>query len=642
MILLLTVATYVPALRAGYIWDDDAYLTRNATLKDTAGLQRIWGEVGATPQYYPLVFTSFWIEQRIWGLQPAGYHAVNVLLHAAAAILLWRVLRRLGLPGAWLAATIFALHPMEVESVAWITERKNVLSGALGLGSLLAYLRFAGIDCPEHTAQRSWPAYGLSIVLFIGALLSKTVVCSLPAVLLLILWWKRDRLRRADLLSLVPMLILGLTLGLTTVWIEKHVVGARGEPWALSLVERFLLAGRVLWFYAGKLLWPTNLMFSYPRWQLDAHAAWQYLYPLAVIGIVEALWMARRRLGRGPLAGVLIYAGVLFPALGFISVYPMQFSFVADHFAYHAGIALIAMGTAALARLANLVWKPASPGRLDARSALLSGLLLASLATATWRQARIYRDADTLWQHTLSQNPQSWVAHLNLAQIHHLRRDREGFITHMEEAVRLRPTNANGHKVLGDALSAMGRYDAAAAHYTTALAYVPDDGQMHHNLANILAGKGALDEAVKHYRACIQQIPNDAVPHYSLGLTLQAQRQPREAMDEFRAALAIRPEWHVAKRELAWMLATQADPQLRNASQAVELAKDASDRAGGNDPLYLDALAAAQACGGEFTTAAQTARQAISLMRPDSDPALLAGLRQRLANYERNQPYIAP
>ena len=242
LIILITVLVYVPALRGGFIWDDDFYVTKNQALTSLEGLSRIWFELGATPQYYPLVHTSFWIEYHLWGLAPFGYHLVNVLLHAASAVLVWRILHHLGVPGAWWAAAIFAIHPVQVESVAWITERKNVLSGVFYLAAVWTYLRFRSLEeaAPAVGGRRRF--YLWTAALFVCALLSKTVTCTLPAALLLIVWWKRGRIGRRDLLPLLPLLVVGVVFGLVTAWMEKHHVGAEGEEWALSFLDRCLLA----------------------------------------------------------------------------------------------------------------------------------------------------------------------------------------------------------------------------------------------------------------------------------------------------------------------------------------------------------------------------------------------------------------
>ena len=310
----LTAGAYIPAMSGGFIWDDDDYVQDNLTLRSLEGLGQIWFQPGATRQYYPLVHTTYWLEYRLWGLDPTGYHVVNVILHALSAVLVWRLLIRLKVSGAWAAAALFALHPVHVESVAWITERKNALSGAFYLGAAWAYLRYE----EAHSPRLYWAA----LFLFAAALLSKTVTCTLPAALLLVLWWKGQTPMRRTAVALVPFFALGAAMSGMTVWMEKHSVGAWGPEWDLSLVERGLIAGRALWFYAAKLLVPLNLTFIYPRWAIDATAVWQYLYPIGALGVGALLWAFRERLGRGPLTGVLFFAGTLTPALGFFQLLP--------------------------------------------------------------------------------------------------------------------------------------------------------------------------------------------------------------------------------------------------------------------------------------------------------------------------------
>jgi hypothetical protein len=277
---------YLPATRGDFIWDDDAYVQNNETLRSGDGLRRIWLEIGATDQYYPLVHTTFWLEYRVWQLSPAGYRGVNILLHVVSVVLLWRLLRRLSVPGAWVAAALFGLHPVHVESVAWITERKNVLSGVFYLAAAFLYLRSAlpTGDRPGDRPPRRGvagegagggvprPVYVASLLLFACALLSKTVTASLPAALLLVLWWKRGRIGWGDARSLLPFFALGVALGSITIWMERHEVGAVGPEWDLSPVERLLIAGRALWFTpspssipAGRSTSGTEPPTSFPR-----------------------------------------------------------------------------------------------------------------------------------------------------------------------------------------------------------------------------------------------------------------------------------------------------------------------------------------------------------------------------------------
>ncbi|HVU86584.1 MAG TPA: tetratricopeptide repeat protein [Pirellulales bacterium] len=413
-LVLLVVVVYFPTLENGFIWDDDVHVEKNKTLTSTRGLARIWLAPRSLPQYYPLTHSTFWVEYHLWGLDPRGYHAVNLALHAAAVLLAWRLFVRLGVPGAWLAAALFAVHPVCTESVAWITERKNVLSCALALGSLFAYLRFAPFENEPPTLETgfAWGRiryYLLALLLFVAALLSKTVTASVPAVLLVIYWWKRGRLAKGDILWLMPFFVIGIALACVTAWLELGHVGAKGEEWELTLPARSIVAGRAVWFYVEKLAWPRQLVFFYPRWTVDPAERWQYAYPGSVLAVIVLLWLARGRVGRGPLAAVLIFVGVLVPALGFFNVFPFRYSYVADHFQYHASLAMFALAAACLALIATRL-----AASLHWVAPVIFGGLLLALAMISHERTYVYHDLFTLYEDTIQQNPTCWVAYQNL------------------------------------------------------------------------------------------------------------------------------------------------------------------------------------------------------------------------------------
>jgi tetratricopeptide (TPR) repeat protein len=539
LIILLVFLAYLPTLRGGFIWDDDSYVTHNPTLHDLGGLQRIWFKVGAVPQYYPLVHTTFWLEYHLWALNPIGYHLINVLLHAVAAILLWQVLRRLQAPGAWLAAVIFALHPVEVESVAWVTERKNVLSAVFYFAAALAYLRFVAWEKPDRQNRFRWHWYLGALVLFLAALLSKTVTCSLPAVLLLVCWWKKGRVQRGDVMPLLPFFVVGVALGLLTAWMEKHHVGARGADWSLTFADRCLIAGRALWFYAGKLVWPAPLTFIYPRWEIEPAVWWQWLFPIAAAGVVAGLWLARRRIGKGPLVAVLFFAGTLGPALGFVNVYPMRYSFVADHFQYLASVGLIILFAAGLNRAPRVI--PAT--------------LVVLLGALTWQQTGIYRDLETLWRDTLAKNPGCWMAQNNLGTVFADKGRYDEAIKYYRKAIQLNPNFSEAQYGLGLAFAAQGRLDEAIENYRKAIQINPDYRDALNDLGNALASKGRFDEAIGNYRKAIRINPNYAEARYNLGNALAAQGQLDEAIENYYKAIRINPNYAEAQNNLGIALA---------------------------------------------------------------------------------------
>lgn len=699
-LLLLTLLAYLPAVRGGFIWDDDFYVTKNAVLRDLDGLRRIWTEPRSTPQYYPLTFTTFWIEHRLWGLNPAGYHLTNIVLHGAGAAALYLVLRRLSLAGAWLAAALFAVHPVQVESVAWITERKNVLCGVFYFASALAFLRAAGFGAPADGPGRR-RAYAASWLLFLAALLSKTVACTLPAALLIVLWWKRGRCTRSDVLPLAPMFATGLALGLVTVWLERTHVGAVGESWSLSAIERVLLAGRVPWFYLGKLLWPWPLVFVYPRWALDAGDGRQYLYPAATVAAVAALWLARVRIGRGPLAAATFFLVALFPAMGFFNVFPMRYSFVADHFQYLATAGPLAAAAAGMARAAGVAcerarrWPPVA-----------AGVLLFALSAATWRQIGDYRDLETLWRRTIDKNPRALIAYVNLAVLLTDRGDAAGAAAISERATTFAPDCADVWYNLGRARAAEGRTREAVESYTKAVGLDPRYADALTNLGLLILEEGRPEEAAARFRVAIDAAPRDPVHRLNLSLALVRLNRLDEAIDALRAVLegdpdhlvalvrlgdlfvqrgngaaavpplaratALRPDdpslrlrlaaaldragrpddavreylaaWRLrpdapdALNELAWVLSTRGLRREADWPAPVPLAERACALTDRRRPELLDTLAAAYADAGRFAEAVATASEAIGLAQSSGQEELAAKIARRRLLYEAGHP----
>ncbi len=524
LLFLATLAAYLPALQGTLLWDDDYHVTQPA-MQSLHSLWQIWFEVGSTLQYYPLLHSAFWLEYLLWGDSVLGYHLLNVTLHAGSALLVMSIARRLRLQGAWLAGFLFALHPVCVEAVAWISEQKSTLSGVFVLGSILVYL--------EYDQTRRKRAYFIALMLFVLGLLSKTTAATLPAALLVILWWRRARLEvKRDLVPLLPWFGIAVPIGLFTAWVERQYIGAQGVEFALSFRQRVLLAGRALWFYAAKVVWPVDLVFSYPRWKLDPAAWWQWLFPAGVLVLAVVLVVAHKT--RGPLAAVLLFAGTLFPALGFVNVYPFRYSYVADHFEYLAMLGLV-MPLAAVI------------GALNLRMAA-SIVLAALLGIFTFRQSANYTDAETLYQATESRNPDSWLAHNNLGVMPG--RVSEA-IAEYQEAIRIEPDYTEAHNNLGRALSHIpGRMDDAAAEFRTAIRLRPGMAQGHLGLGNALAQSGGhlLEDAAVEYRAVLKIDPDSTEAHFNLGNVLaQMPGGVPDATAEYQAALRIRPDLDAAR-----------------------------------------------------------------------------------------------
>jgi len=589
-------AAYQPAWNGKPIWDDAAHLTY-PHLRSLKGLARLWTEPGVTQQYYPMVSSVFWVEHKLWGDATLGYHLVNILLHAAAALLLLKILRTWQMPAAGLAAAIFALHPVEVESVAWISELKNTLSAVFYFGSALAFLRF------DRTRNKG--AYAGALALFVAGLMAKTVIATLPAALLVVFWWQRGKLCwKQDVLPLIPFFAAGITAGLFTSWMERNFNGAQGSDFHFSILERFLIAGRAVWFYLGKLFWPGNLIFSYPRWKISPTAAWQYLYPAAAVLLMGALWVLRRR-ARGPLAAMLFFVGTLFPALGFFDVFPFRYSFVADHFQYLASCGPIVAASAGIHMLFRRFRQ-----RRQFWERAFGVALLAALGVLTWRQSRMYADIETLWETTIARNPDCWLAQNDLGAVYYERGQVEQAIirfrsslaiqpgnaeaqnnlgaaldkigqeneaiTRFEKAAALRPGFAEAYGNLGNCLLRTGRVDEGILALQKAEAIRPDLARIHNLLGTALLQKGRVDEAALEFQKTLERHPDDDQAHYNLGLALREKGQKDEAILEFQKAATFRPGFAEAQNNLgnALLQKGRVDEAVAHLRKALEIQPD--------------------------------------------------------------------
>jgi len=563
-LVLLTAITYRPALRGGFIWDDDDHLTQNRAVAAPNGLKMIWTSL-AVSRYYPLTLTSFWVERRLWGLNPWPYHAVNIALHAVNAALLFALLRKLNVRGAWVAAALWAVHPVNVESVAWVTELKNVQSGLFFFLSLLCYLRFE--DCLRHSSEAERPGaapvwYSLSLLCAAGAVLSKPSTVVLPLVLLLLAWWQRGRVLREDALRATPFFALASAMSAWTIVEQQVEVATPGQNWSLTLMERLIVAGRAVWFYAGKMVWPANLIFIYPRWQLDANAFLSVLW-LAGVALV-AFVIGRYRFhawARASALGLGYFLIALLPVLGFFDIYFFRYSFVADHFQYLAGIGIVALVSAAGA--ASL--------RRRAVQVPLAAVTVAALSVMSWRHTHVFRDQEVLWRDTLAKNPQAAIAYNNLGAVLNEQKRYQEAIGYLQEALRLRPGTAEPHNNLGIALTELGRYDEALGHLQEAVQVRPDFTSAHYRLGVLYSKMNRLDEAEDEYLAALRYGPPTREACFELGLVWEHQGKRRQACTAYRDALRIDPDYAYAHNNLANLLAEDGklDEAIRHYRQAV-------------------------------------------------------------------------
>jgi len=718
LLLAVTFIAYQPVWHIGYAKGEGI----DADLYSLRGLRHIWTQQGQqTPEdqhlglgkgYYPLAYTSYWLEYHVWGSNPLGYHLVNVLLHALNGVVLWLVLRRLKVPGAWLGAALWVLHPVNVESVAWIPERKNTLSGLFYLCSLLAALKFwlpeegeerlsrsdrtakdtrkpavvtahgplppnEGRELPEivspATGERRHGAlrfYWAALALYALALLSKTTTIPMPVVILLLVWWKRGRVLWRDAGPSIIFFAIGIAMGLDTMHVEHNFskwIGDFRTVFALPLADRFLIAGRNVWFYFGKLLWPHPLIFNYPRWKIDPSSARAWLEFLAVPALLLLLWLKRHTWGRPVLVTLLYFLILLAPVLGFLNAMFFRRSFVADHYLYLACMGPLALAAAGIVKLsaglekAGGVLKPA-----------LSGCLLCALGILTWNQTRIYSDPETLYRSTLALNPNAWLIRTELAAVLgqkgqldaaveqfqmalQIQPDAKTFcrlaetllderkpdeaMVYFGKALKIDPNIAIAYDGLGRAYMARGQTDQAIQNFQKALEIQPDMPLSWYNLGWACAQSGKLDRAV----TCLQKavdLQNDFAPaHNNLANLLEMEGHTAEAVEHWRAALKTEPGLVSAQVNLAWVLATSPQDTLRDGAAAVELAECAERLSGGKNPTVLATLAAACAENGEYSNAVAAATQALQIASLHRNAQLAGSIQQQMKFYQNNQPF---
>jgi len=602
---VVTFAAYQPVWHAGFIWDDPDHLTANPAMTTPDGLKMIWSSL-AVSRYYPLTLTTFWIQRRLWGLSPMPYHLLNVTLHAVNGFLLFLVLRRLKIPAAWLAAMLWVLHPVNVESVAWITELKNTQSGLFFFLSVLCFLRF------EADKKNGW--YTLAVACGLAAMLSKPSTVVLPLVLLLCIWWERGRWERANLVRISVFFVLAAGMSVLTVIEQRGQVLSAGATEAhLEPTERLVVAGKAIWFYAAKILWPARLTFVYPRWELNTTSPWSLVPTVALAAIGVTLWKCRSRAWcRAVLFGGGFFVVALLPVLGFFDVFYFRYSFVADHFQYLASVGIITLlcggGTALCAHTG-------STGRHVGAVTVAS--LVAVLGILTWRQAHAYRDSDTLWRDTEIKNPNAWMPHYNRGEdLWQLGRVQEA-IGEFQEALRVKPDDAAIHTDLGVALDKLGRQREAIDQYEQALRIKPDDATTHTDLGAAFAEIGKLQEAIEEDEEALRLKPDYAQAHYNMGLALVQLDRLTEAMGHWEQALRLNPDYVEAHYNLALALcrAGRIPEGIGHFEQALRLNPDDVE-AHYNLGLALEKV-------GRTPEATEHYQQALKL-RPDFIPATRA------------------
>ncbi|MBM4010680.1 MAG: tetratricopeptide repeat protein [Planctomycetes bacterium] len=526
---LAVLLAFWPSLGGGFLWDDEHWIAVTPTtptlrlIHEDDGLRGIWFS-NQTQDYWPLSNSMFWLEWRCWGMNPLGYRGVNLALHVLGAILVWQVLRQLGVPWAWLAAALFAVHPVTVASVAWIAELKNCLSLPLAAAAALVWLRF------DAGGSRVW--YAAAVCTFLLALTAKTSTVVLPVLLLAFCWWRRGRIERQDLLRTAPFFVLAVVMGLVTLLRQSSAGGVPGDSVPEGLLSRLAASGWVAWFYLSKALVPVRLAMLYPRWVVDPAvltawlplAAWLIIW--AVIPRLDARWSRPLTLGLG------CYLVALGPVLGILPMWFRRYALVSDHLQYLALPAITALVAAALHSI--------SAHRRTIAMGLAAAVLLCCMAL-TWQRSGAFTSTLRLMQDSLAKNPESWTAHTNLAaELSALGRPQEA-IVHYREALRLRPTSFEARNNLATLLLQFGQPEEAIEQYRAAVGINPDVPGIHFNLGVALGMLGRPDEAAVEFKEVLRLTPDSGAAHHNLGYILAFQGRLAEAVDHYEQALRLNP-----------------------------------------------------------------------------------------------------
>lgn len=572
-LILAIFLVYSPVWSAGYIWDDDAVVTANPVIVGPLGLKDIWTTKAA--DICPLTLTTFWVAHKLWGVAPLPYHLLTVLLHAAGACVLWRALLSLRVPGAWLGAAVWALHPVQVESVAWIAEMKNTQSGLFFLLSILFFVKVMRAEALEK--RSAWNSnYTLALLFAALAIASKSSTVILPVVLCLCAWWIKRQWKASDLIRVLPVFLMSLVGALVSLWTQKAQLATFIDPQLTrTWPERLVTAGDAFWFYLGKVLWPYPLSTIYPRWHIDA-SQWVAYFPLAAVaGLFLVLFLNRGTWARPGFFVFAYFLAALLPVLGFANNTIFRFSLVFDHLQYLASIGPLVLAAAGIAHLATFfvskqLWLQAAVG-----SVLLLGLGLSS-----FQRVGVYANQDTLWTDTLAKNPDSDIAYGNLGALRLIQGRADEALEDCRKATALNPFYAEAHNNLGLVLLAKGQVGEAISHYQQALKIDPTYVVAYKNLGNALTRNGQMDEAIASFHKALELQPNYAEAHYCLGFALAKKGQVDDAISEYRKALEISPDYPEVHNNLGGLLSHkgQADEAIKEYQKAV-----------GIDPANLEA-----------------------------------------------------
>ncbi len=539
-IFILAIIVYSPAMQAGFIWDDDQLLTANPVMQDPWGLLKLWF-APSTADYFPLTSSTLWLEYRLWGLSGPGYHVTNIILHAFNSVSLMFVLQRLRLPGAWLTAALFAVHPVNAESVAWISERKNTLSMVFYLYSILAFINFE-----ERKGERY---YIYSLLLFFAALTSKTSVVTLPFILLLLAWWRRGEITADDFRRSAPFFGIAFLLGIVTIYFQDwRAIGTEVIPIG-GFFSRLAGAGMAVWFYLGKIIWPFNLIEIYPTWHIDPPQAWQFLPGIGLAITFYVLWLARNSWGRAPLFALSYFVITLGPVLGFLTMSYMRLTLVADHFQYVPMIGILALAGAGAA----LLWERMNP-QLKPVAACACVFMLGGLSWMTWDRAEVHQSEESLWRDTLEKNPDTWQGHNHYGAVLFTRGNSEEAMKHFQRAEELKPENPEVHNNVALGWATRGKLELAIPEYREAVRIKPDNIPIRRNLANALASAHRFDESADQYAELVKMAPTDVDIRFAYANMLYNAGRISEAITALQELLRLSPNNAPARQNLEVLL----------------------------------------------------------------------------------------
>jgi protein O-mannosyl-transferase len=538
LILAAGLIVYAPALHGDFLWDDPQYVTANPLLRDPAGLAKAWFAPGSVMEFYPLQETVLWLQWRVFGAAPFGYHLTNVLLHVLSGLLLWRFFAQLGLRHGWLGGLLFVAHPANVESVAWISELKNSLSLPPFLVAMTALVRFYDTKHPRD--------YALALVAFTLALLVKISMAPFPFVILLYAWWKSGRITPRDLRIAAPFLFMAVMLSALTVYAYTRFGALHPDhplvPQIGGPLARLALAGLTTSFYFGHIFWPWPLLPMYAAWKVDPPSWLDVLPWIAWLALLAWLWSRRAAFGRHVLLGLGFFLLMIAPFTGLATQSYMYFTWVMDHFLYIAMIGPLGLVVAGVNEFLC--------GNSIARRAAVGVLATFTIAVLGW-QSRAYaaqwREGETLWTYTVQKAPSVWLPHYNLGNAYRRDGRLDDAIVQYRESIRLQADFDWSHNNLGISLAQNpDTLPDAMNEYRAAIQLRPNFAEAHNNLANALARTGHAEEAIPEYQAALAAQPGMIAARYNLALAYLSLGRKAKAADELHAILRQQPDFTAA------------------------------------------------------------------------------------------------